>query len=522
MNRRTFIATAGASITALSAGASRVKQLPSATAASESRGIDSSVRSGFDRIVDIVDAGADNTGEEPITSVLEEHARTDDTLVYFPPGEYRMNRRFRFTGFENYGVVGDDAVIVPDTYYEFNDLNRNANMLFMLGTAADPGNGLLFSNLRFDQRGEHTGARVIQTEVETGLRVRNIDVRGFHDTGTHGPGLFHITDPDGYGVVERFRAPDGGEYADHAPGDIGDFHLGPTGIMMGTAHEGSLWFRDCELGGFPDNGLYDSIGPGRVVVEGGVYRNSNVANIRLGGDDSMVRDARIVVDERRPLGHNQRGIRLDHGDNLAVRDTEIVLEEPTGHAITLSGTSPAGPQTASIENTSIRIEDETANGIVVYNGAGATEIMDTEIEINSSGQAIQIGPGTRPTSGRVICDGARITGSAHGGSGREAIHCERDTTEFRNVEVRQTGSNLRQGLGIRADGCRVINCEFRTNHWSITNVGSETRVLDTTAESVRGSPAIRLYEGHEDVHIVNSDLKNGIRDDGGSGLHVYS
>lgn len=480
------------------------------------------LREDFDRVVNIVDAGADPNGNEPITPVLEQNARSDDTLVYFPPGEYRMDRRFRFTGFENYGMVGDEAVIVPDDYHNFNDLGRNAHMLFLLGTASDPGDGLLFQDLTIDQTREHTGARVIQTEVENDLRVRNIDVKGFHDTGSHGPGLFHITDPTGHGVVERFRAPGGGAYAKNAPGDIGDFHLGPTGIMMGTNHVGTMWYRDCELGGFPDNGLYDSVGPGRCIVEGGVFRNSNVANIRLGGDDSIVRDVKIIVDENRPEDTNQRGIRMDHGDDLAVRDCEIHLQRPTGHGITASGTSSAGNQTLSIENTSITIEGSDADGIVVYNGAGKTEIWNTDFQMSGSRQAIAIMSGSRSTSGRVICDDVQITGGADGSQGREAIYCARDGTEFRNVDIHQTGGQFRQGIGIRADNIKILNSDFRTTYWSISNVGSGTRIVDSRAEATSGQAAVRLYRGHENVSLINNDFVNGIRDDGGEGLVVYS
>lgn len=476
----------------------------------------------FDQFVNIVDAGADPNGNEPITPILEQNARSDDTLVYFPPGEYRMNRRFRFTGFNNYGIVGDEAVIVPDDYHNFDNLGRNAHMLFLLGTAADPGNGLLFQDLTIDQTREDTGARVIQTEVENDLRVRNINVRGFHDTGSHGPGLFHITDPTGQGVVEGFRAPGGGAYSSNAPGDIGDFHLGPTGIMMGTNHLGTILYRDCVLGGFPDNGLYDSVGPGRCIVEGGVYRNSNVANIRLGGDDSIVRDVRVMVDENRPEDTNQRGIRMDHGDNLAIRDCEIRLQRPTGHAITASGKSSAGNQTLSIENTSITIEGRNADGIVLYNGSGATEIWDTDFQMSGSRQAISIMNGLQSTSGRVICDNINITGGANGSQGREAIYCARDGSEFRNVEIHQTGGQFRQGLGIRANNVKVLNCDFRTTYWSITNVGSNTRIVDSQAEATAGVPAVRLYEGHENVSLINNDFENGIRDDGGQGLVVYS
>lgn len=519
MKRRSYLTMASASIGLLVGGLNANVRPVGATDSTGEPSED--LKNQFDSVVDVVDAGGDPNGEEPITPVLERNARSDNTLVYFPPGEYRMDRRFRHTGFTNYGIIGNDAVIVPESYEDFNDLGRNAHMLFMLGTASDPGRGLLFQNLTIDQTAKGTGARVIQTEVEDGLRVRHINIKGFHDTGSHGPGLFHITNENGYGLVREFKAPDGGAYANNAPGNIGNFHLGPTGIMMGKAHKGTLWFRDCELGGFPDNGLYDSVGPGRCIIDGGVFRNSNVASIRLGGKDSEVRDVKIIVDESRPEDSNQRGIRMDHGDDLAIRNTDIYLESPTGHAITASGRSPAGPQTLSIEGSSITIEGEGGAGIVLYGGSGETEIRDVDIQMSVARQALVIQPHDIETPGRVLVHNVSISGGADGSRGREAIVCRRDGTEFRNLDLHQTGGAYRQGLGIRADDVIVANSELRTNYWPITVVGSSARIVDTAAVSTAGRAAVRLYEGHDDIRIISSDLRNGIRDDGGTDLVEY-
>ncbi|MFC7045297.1 right-handed parallel beta-helix repeat-containing protein [Halobacteriaceae archaeon GCM10025711] len=419
LDRRDYLKAVGAAASLPILGAAATRATSSgddATPASRSETLaqtDSTTstvpRDDYDTVVNVKEVGGDPTGSEPINPVLEEHGRGDDTLLYFPPGRYLMDRQFRFSGFTNYGIYGEDATIVPAPYHKFEGPEYR---LFKLGTDYAPGDGLLFQGLTIDQQADATGVRTVQAQVSTRLRVRDIHIVGEHDTGTFGPGLFDVLDPDGWGVVERFRAPDGGAFTNNTPGSI---DTGPTGIIVSPAHDGKLWFRDCELGGFPDNGLYDSIGAGRVIVEGGVYRNSNSASIRIGGDDSAIIGARVIVDENRPEDQNQRGIRLDHGDNLLVKDVNVELVRPNGHAITLKGTGPVGGvDSVRIVDSTVQIDNQPSHGIVVYDGAGPTDIVNTQVTINSAGNAILVSEGTRSSSGRVFCQNVTITGTASG------------------------------------------------------------------------------------------------------------
>ncbi|WP_458187832.1 twin-arginine translocation signal domain-containing protein [Haladaptatus sp. NG-WS-4] len=145
----------------------------------------------FETVIDMVeDAGADPTGNEPITPLLREYA-DDDTVLVFPPGRYRMNEQFRFTGFNNFGIYGKwDVTIVPDNYYDFDD-----------GGDYAPGKDLLFKNIFVDQTAKDTGIRVLDAAVSDGLHVENVNMRGRHDSGTWGPLRAVITDPDGSSVA---------------------------------------------------------------------------------------------------------------------------------------------------------------------------------------------------------------------------------------------------------------------------------------------------------------------------------
>lgn len=167
----------------------------------------------FGNVVNVARAGANRKGKRSINPVLEE-LRADDTLLYFPPGEYYMDRQFRFTGFENFGLYGDDATLVPADYHDNADGNHK---LFRLGTHYAPGKRAVVENFTVDFRAPDTGVRAFEVAASDELLVRDVDVVGRHDSGMWGPGRFVVTDPDGEGFVERFRAPGGGEWSSNTP-----------------------------------------------------------------------------------------------------------------------------------------------------------------------------------------------------------------------------------------------------------------------------------------------------------------
>ena len=468
---------------------------------------------GYDEVIDIVEAGADPNGEENIVPLLREHAG-DDTLIEFPEGEYLMTEQFRFTDFDHFGIVGDDATIVPGTVEEMDGRRstegsfEGPTRLFRLGTHHDPGDELHFEGLTFDFTRDQSGFRAIEAYVENYMLVRDIDIVGQHDLGSFGPALFSVLNDDGISYVEGFRAPDGGAYSENTAGSI---EHGPTGILVPDSHQGKLWIRDCELGGFPDQGLYVSGTKGRVIVEGGVYRNSNSANIRLGGNYSYVKGATVIVDENRPEDGNQRGIRLDVGDNLWVYDTEIRLEEPNGHAITVM--SDVGR--TRIQDCDITVGEEKNDAIVVRGGSGRTEIITTEVEMQEAGQALTIEEG----GGAVDCLRLTVTGDATGASGgRHAIRCMRDGCRFRKLVVKQSGPGRRRGLYIGGNDCYVYSGYYETTHIPIVNSADDTYIRCVTARSLEEYEAIKLQDDTSDVELISNRLYDGIWDKGSDNL----
>ena len=506
VSRRRYLASLGAASLGAAATPSLVGR---ADAASKDR--IQELRDQYSTVVDVADAGADTTGTESITPILEEQAG-DDTLLVFPPGRYRMNEEFRHCGFDHFGMVGNDATIVPDDYHEFEGPERR---LFRLGVYHTPGRDLLVEGFTVDQSAPDTGIRTIEAQVSDGLTVRDIDIVGRHDSGTWGPGLFDVMDPAGTGTVERFRAPDGGEWVSKTPND-GNLWRGPSGIMVSRYHEGTVELVDCELGGFPDNGLYAGNAKGTVVVQGGVYRNSHASSLRIGGHHSRIEGATVVVDENREYFGNQRAIRLDRGSWLQVLDTTVRLEKPNGNAITVLD----GVESAKIRGTSVtQLTDTTNQAIVIEDEAGPTYVQQTDVEMHGSGNAIEIKGTDDP--GEVGCSNVTVTGPAPGSVFRNAVRCERDNCEFRGLTVDQPGSDYRRALEINADDCLVYQGRYESTHHPIVVNGSGAWIESVHADSYEGYEALRLNDSSANAKVKDNTLVGGVLDMGCEGLSMY-
>lgn len=331
MNRRTFLSTAATAASVSLAGCPDEVITSKPTARSPPPRRDVPYREQYGSVVDLAAAGADVNGSEPIDRVLR-RAVDDDTLVFVPPGRYRLAELWELSAFENLGLVGDGATIVPPKGYD--------DYLFALGR---PGvaSGLRFEGFTFDFRHRGTGARAIQARVDDGLVVRDVTVRGRQDSDA-GVTRFDVTGRDGRGTVTRLDIPDGGK-----PGTVS------TGCLVGPTSTGHITFEDCHIAGFPDNGLYASPAAGRVTVRGGTYANSGVANVRVSGP-SLVEGVTVRCDRSVPGISNMRGIRVRGGAGTVVRNCTLELEAVNGSdgAISLSATT--GP--VRVEDTEVRID----------------------------------------------------------------------------------------------------------------------------------------------------------------------
>ncbi|ADD06820.1 pectin lyase domain protein [Natrialba magadii ATCC 43099] len=508
-SRRTFLQ--GASIAGIAALGLGAGATGSATAVHEN-GED------FDNVVNMVDAGADPTGQESITPVLES-VRADNTMLLFPEGEYYIDEQFRFTGFEKFGIVGDGATLVPANYHDFDGPQFR---LFRLGVSYNPGGNLLFEGIDVDQTAPDTGIRVIEATIADQLEVRDVTVRGEHDSGTWGPGMFAMTDPNGEGIVERFRAPDGGMHADRTP-NAGNIWRGPIGIEANT-NVGHIEFKDCELGGFPDNGLYAINEEGSIYVNGGEFRNSNGANVRVGGQGSVVRGATVEIDRTRSYDNSQRAVRLENGDELHVDNVDISITstQPTSHAVSVMNTC----HSSRIENTSIEISgDEVNHGIVVSPDAGYTHVYGGNIVHEAAG-GYPFWIRDSDKDDQVLVELLDISGEAGvtGAGFRDGIRCGRNGCRFSNVSVDQPGRNGvdRNGIYLAGDDTTLYRCTFRASQYPYIDNGSGNLLRNSTAESHNSNlEGVRLYPGIDSPALRVNEIGNGIDDLGASNVVTW-
>jgi len=199
------------------------------------------------------------------------------------------------------------------------------------------------------------------------IELRNVTVRGKPSEKSH----FRLeTAEDAVIVVDNVNFPDGAEDESKC-----------RPFYVPRDHAGTVDIRNCYFKGFSDNGIYasspgyDDGAGGRVIIENCVSHNNNIAGIRIGSDDSVVRNCLVVNDGPAPESRreqvNMRGIRVRNpGENILIEDCEIRQSyENASSAIELHEGAEGGSGTivnVTIYNNSsseaIEEEDDVADG----------------------------------------------------------------------------------------------------------------------------------------------------------------
>ena len=411
----------------------------------------------FGTVVDVVEAGADPTGEEPINGLLADYAASD-TLLAFESGTYRLAPGV-FSGLSTFGIlgIGDERPTIRPTSSRCHP--GDAHLAF------ESVEGFLLEDVDFDFQQDGTGGS-IHLFADGDVAVRNVEVSG--DCPDQIAVLrVDVREADAEAVVENLAATDRRR----------DSQL--TGVYVGKPHAGSITFRDCRIRGFSDNGLYASA-PGRpegedgsVAVVGGTYADNNIANVRLGSTASVARGDTVDVASPAPLegSVNARGIRLrDRGDHV-VEDCEIAIGGDT---------------------------DRSIGAVVFHPDAGGATIRDTSITVDADGVVgiHALAPSNPDVEGPVVED-VTIGGSA--ASGYAAALSGRDGTVFRNCVVEGTGHD--RG-GIRLDDatdCEIVDSEIRTTGAPIDLRGASATVENTTIATPEGTRTIESLEASDEV-----------------------
>lgn len=388
----------------------------------------------FDRVVDMVaDRGVDDTGGEPIDRALQA-AATDGTLLEFPPGTYLVTQPLLRQQATRLGIrgTGDDPGAVRFVHpRRYNDLFLNVR----------GGRDSVLENFTVDQTDDRETATGIIFLQADGLRMQDVTVAGFTPTEEGNPDqngeidlLPAVTDPDGTGIVERFVSTGGGE--------VGVYPNSYPGLYSGYHHQGTLRLIDCRVENCGGAGVYTSRTRGTVGVEGGRFANNSVAQVRVAGEGSYIRDAEIVVDTAT--------VDDSRGDYQTVRGVWWESGE-------------FGRTGGVIENCRfVARSSPLRRGLLEVDGtAGAMAVRDSTFVVERDGyRAIDaLPPGSSSMGGAperpwgVTLENVEVTGGAAGGAAVRIAG--RPNSTLSDVTIAQSGRN-RDGLSVRrSPGTRV-------------------------------------------------------------------
>jgi hypothetical protein len=449
VNRRSYLKLAGVAV-----GSASLLSGP-ASAAFTRHGIE------FERTVNMVtEAGCDPTGNEPCDEKITDAAE-DYTLLKFPAGEYKLTDRAVILGATNLGLVGEGEVrfTVPERY------NEKAILI-------DDGTGLLFENIDFD---------LTAYGATLGLHLGADDDLEVHDVEFIGQGIHPDSDPRGEGggapsVTNAFtpivRSPDGVGNATNVTAEnaglMGAYNNGDgrVGVWIGISHQGTIRLTDCRFEGFPNNGMYCSRTGGAVQVEGGVFRNNDISQVRLSSHDSYVENTIIQADFNDSASPNpadtlnSRGVRFEAGrfgfGGAVARDCNITL----------------------------RSTPFSDGGVVVGSDGADHAVYDTRIGVEEDGlRGVYAKPptgiGSRPPPPKphtFILENVSVTGAA---ANEQAIRIDqRPDSAVKNCCIEQSGASRNGALFIDANsyavrdstidvtGQQVVeeNCEVATSN----------------------------------------------------------
>ncbi len=340
LNRRGYLQLSGAALASAA--------LMGGAAASQS---EEEVDVGADTVVDLGEQGLSNG--DTIDDYLDEYFE-DGVEVRIPEGEYNWDGRgFHRAANRDAAVIGEGEVILNLQADEFrNDIRAEGGM----------------------------------------VAVENLTVRG----GPSQSSRFRLeADSDGHVLINNFNWPDGSdEGARSRP------YYSPR------SHAGVVEIRNCYFKGFSNNGIYTSSpgkgDDGQVIIENCVSHNNNIAGIRIGSSNSIVRNCVILNDSPAPENNkgqlNMRGIRIaESGDDMLIENCEII-HSYDGAGGPIRWSSDGDSSTGHIEN--VRIYNNTGIAAIGNRESRTQGWSGTNISVDGNGD---LGV---PSQFENVCEGA--------------------------------------------------------------------------------------------------------------------
>lgn len=380
-------------------------------------------RGKFTEIVNMRDAGADPTGKTDVSPIIQRELE-NDTLLVFPPGRYKMNSQVARRGNRDMGIIGQNAVLVHGDVTDIHGFEvtdgefEGKAQHFKIGSGDTPHTGtFVFGGFTVDWRAENTGIQILNHHTTGTSTIANVRQAGIHALGCQGPFRVNPATDDAQIRMQNIDLRSGGltyqktindRNADAASRDFGR-SWATSGITMHPRTKGYLEVRNAFVGGWPDNGIYlvggSQTRSGTVKVIDCVAGNSHAANIRVGGDNSAIRNCRVVTDEQFGKYYfEQRPIRLDNG-SCSIKNTQIIQNKPTGWSITVQH----AVEKADLKNVDVVIHDTPMAALVIDDSAQNVTVRDFHVRTPGwSGSPTMLFRGSGNVMKGITVDGKQV------------------------------------------------------------------------------------------------------------------
>ncbi|WP_435334349.1 hypothetical protein [Haloarchaeobius sp. TZWWS8] len=267
--------------------------------------------------MNVLDLGADDTGTDPIDTVIREAAEPGETLV-FPPGRYQVEHLGTLDQ-DGLELRGDDATLVP--------ADRTSPGLFLSLTGRDQ----TVSGFEYDV----SECRVAPAwHVRSDATIREVTVTGDAslgpeyepaESGERSWALFNVKHVPA-GSTARFENIDMRRGVDRDA----DARRG----WFVSECDGRVVLEDVQLERWAENTVYGTYANGtdpdsRAVFRGLSLRNTNVG-LRTSGD-TLVEDSTFVHDGPVPAqlwsgGRRQRGVWVEGGKSAHPKGTTTIRD----------------------------------------------------------------------------------------------------------------------------------------------------------------------------------------------------
>ncbi|WP_224270358.1 hypothetical protein [Haloprofundus salinisoli] len=434
--------------------------------------VDSPEPSEYDTVVDAVDAGADPDGERPFD--VAPHL-DDDTLVRFSPGTYLLEPVSK-QGLSNAALYAPDGATLVSNGAGLHDV-------IQLRDASD----VHVEGFGLEQSAENPARTKLVVDGGTNC-LRDYRVVGAYDpndySGDSRSGdqtrnqavLLECAGESTELLVERVDLRDGGTasavFVDPTLEASDDFRPG-----------GTVAFVDCRVEGWTE-GLYASAHAGPLVVRGGRYANSNIAQVRTGGPNALVENVEVALDDPAavPDESTTRGIWAREGEFTRVVDCDVLVgdafsdgERKSDAVPSVSGAIVHGAKAGRlrVEETNVCVD---ADGVNAVRSLAAKDGQFYAPSMVERGETVDSSTLDR----RLELVGVTVHGDATGVGtfGRMAVDVRnrRHDSTLRDCEIRQPGPGR--------DGVRVVASDRVSVVDSVVDVtGVQFDVDDRSAET---------------------------------------